>query len=70
MKRKWLSGRQVMWFVFGANDSIWLSTASFTKRGALKLWEDQQPDRDHPWRYWYRSGFRCRRASIRYAIER
>lgn len=71
MKRKWISGRKPLWFVIGTNESIWLSTASFTKRGALKSWHDQQRRYGpHPWAYWYRRGFRCRLAHIRYAFAK
>lgn len=66
-RRTWYSGRHSLWYVFGTRNAIWLGTASFTKRGALQNWQDQQPDGGKPWRWWYRNGFRCRRANIQYA---
>jgi hypothetical protein len=69
MRKPWKASENVLWFVVGENGSLWLSTASFTKRGSLQAWQDDQPDGGRPWRYWYRNGFRCRRVKIRYQIQ-
>lgn len=67
-RRTWYSGKNTLWYVFGKNNSVWLSTASFTKRGAIQNWENQQHDGGKPWRWWSRAGFKCRRADIRFAF--
>jgi hypothetical protein len=63
-RNRWLAGGRILWFVLGENkQSIWLSTASFSRKGAILEWERQTGD---SWRKWYRKGFRCQRAKIKY----
>lgn len=69
MKQPWIGSRNMLWFVIGSNKALWCSTASFTKRGAIKHWQEQQPDDSRPWRWWYRQGFRCRRVKLKYSPQ-
>lgn len=66
--------KEPMWFVVGnattKHASVWLSTASFTKRGAIQHWQEQMPDGDHPWSYWYRNGSRALQVTVRCQIHR
>jgi hypothetical protein len=65
-RNRWLAGGRGLWYVFGENQSIWLSTANFSRKGAIEEWERQTGG---PWRKWYRKGFRCQRAKIKYQIQ-
>lgn len=62
-RKRWLDGGNILWFVLGENGSIWLSTASFSRKGAIEQWERETGD---GWRKWYRKGFRCQRVKIKY----
>lgn len=64
--KRCLDGGNILWFVHGETGSIWLSTASFSRRGAIQQWEKETGD---DWRKWYRMGFRCRRTKIKYQVQ-
>lgn len=63
MPIQWQKSENILWFVLGENGSLWCSTASFTRRGAIEQWGREQPK---PWKYWYRHGFRCKQVELRY----
>lgn len=66
MNERWLAGGKVLWFILGNNKSLWLSTASFSRKGSIQEWERQTGD---DWRKWYRKGFRCQQAKIKYQVQ-
>jgi hypothetical protein len=63
---KWLDGGNMLWFVLGENGSLWLSTASFSRKGAIQQWENETED---DWPKWRRKGFRCQRIKLKYQVQ-
>lgn len=65
-RKRWLDGGKILWFVHGGNGSIWLSTASFSRKGTIQQWEREAGG---DWRKWYRKGFRARQTKIKYQVQ-
>ena len=56
------------WFVVFADEQPSLSTASFSRKGAISLWL-ALTKQEHDWKFWYRNGMRVRRVKIKWQVH-
>lgn len=57
---------EALWFITAGSGSLWISTASFWRNRSIERWVAETKK---PWAYWYRRGYRCRKAKLKFQIQ-